>query len=145
MAKLSEIVRFKMPVDVLHDIGKAMVAALVKEAEAEFSRRGWTTVSRDGRTRLRESFKYRILAQEIELICTWPGIENFATGIAIKKDDEGNIIVKTGPVQLKNVWIAPGAYKNNFLHKGIKKGKEAALEIMKAEVVKQLSKVDLFS
>lgn len=131
--------------DVLHEIGKVMVQELSIAASKEFTRRKWSIWSGDRRTKITDSFKYKLVSDSsIELTSSFPGIENFVTGTPISRDSEGNIIVKRGGFQAGSAWFHPGIGRKNFLNVGLEKGREAAQKIMVNAALRQWAKGDPF-
>ena len=141
----SKLKTLTLPPSTMEAIGKAMVVELIDAARKEFARRKWSMIGSDGRTVIIRSFSYRVTGPgTLELKSTFPGIEAYATGIPIKRDNGGNIILHQGPLTTASAWIHPGVSRSNFLHVGLTKGKEAADSIVAAEVKRQLLEGDPF-
>ena len=127
------------PQVVLEEICGIVVEEIIRAAKAEFARRRWSLLSPDGRTNITKSFKYVIKGDNsFEISSSFPGLENYATGIPLKRDPEGNIIVHHGALQLDNLWIHPGVGKRNFLNVGMEKGMKAAESVILEEVWRQM-------
>lgn len=111
-------------------IGKILVQELVQAAKAEFSRRQWPLKSPSG-VDISKSFAFTVTGKGIiEITSTFPGLEDYATGMAIKRDAEGKLIIHHGSLTRGDLWTHPGAGKRNFIYFGLEKGWKAAEEIV---------------
>lgn len=109
---------------------RVIVQELVLAAKREFARRKWPLTGTDGRTKIDKSFGCKVSKTEIRVWSSFPGIESFATGIPVTRDSEGKVIMYQGPVQMEDVWLHPKMGSRNFLHLGLDKGTERALQLM---------------
>ena len=101
-----------------------------------------------------DSFSFKIRGSStIEIISTWPTIENYLKGTDPYKMswlvqpkvkyvpiilNDGEVIIRTAPLSLTNAWIHPGFAKYTFLERGIRKGKQRVVAEMPNEVLKLL-------
>lgn len=119
-------------------VGQAFVDSLVTEAKKEFSRRRWSLVGSDGRTRIDRSFEYEVTARGLKITSDFPGIESYATGIALDLDPEGKVITASVPGTLGDVWLSPVFRNRNFLYKGI----QAGMQQMVAILIEELNRLE---
>jgi hypothetical protein len=98
-----------------------------------------------------DSFSFKIKGTTtIEIISTWPTIENHLSGTRPYKMSwlvqprvkyvpiilgDGKVIVRTAPLNLSNAWVHPGFVKYTFLERGIRKGKQRIVAEMPDEIL----------
>jgi hypothetical protein len=135
---MADGIEITLDVTVLHEIGGIMVQELSQAAAREFARRKWSIWSRDRRTKITDSFSYKIVGEAgIELSCSFQGVENFVSGTPIKRDESGNVVLKTGGFQAGKLWFHPGIGRSNFLRVGMENGKEKSKEIIAHAAIKK--------
>ncbi len=106
------------------------------------------------------SFKVSVKGKKIEISSDWPFVEHHLEGRdpypmtwltqaeGIKKvpmiTSAGVVLVRMAPLTKEDAWIHPGFLKYNFLERGVRKGREAAAEMLAKEMLPSvLSTLDL--
>lgn len=115
--------------DVWVEVRKIILHHIKAAAFREFSKRGWSLNGSNGQ-RIDESFDLVLKGGEITLTSTFPGLGRYATGIVIKKDDEGNIVAASLPAYMGGNWVAPTKRHDNFVYQGLHAGMEEAAPLL---------------
>lgn len=115
--------------DLWVEVRKVILQHLKEAAFREFSKHGWSLNGSNGQ-RIDESFDVIMKGGEIVLTSTFPGLERYATGIVIKKDESGNILAESLPAYMGGNWVAPTKRRDNFVFQGIQSGMRAAAPLL---------------
>lgn len=150
--------------EVLHKLGKALVESVVKEARVDAAKQGFsgrgTPVGLPDDETFFKSFSYQIVGKStVAILSTWPLIRQHVEGrpsyemkwlthnklggkpVPILKRD-GTVIFRMAPFRSGDFWIHPGFARHTFIERGVRKGREAAAEIILEEVMEMLAKGD---
>ena len=73
----------ELPQNVLKDLGKCIVKAVIDEAKKDFAKRGWSLNAPDGKHPLHKSFQVRVRGDStIEILSSFPMLQRLVDGEA---------------------------------------------------------------
>ena len=144
-------------------LGRALVKAVVEEAKKDFQKRPQPArgVPEDipNSDSFYDSFSYRLNGRTIELVSTWPWIQQIVEGrepyrmtwltqergayIVPMSMRDGTVIFRTAPLKTDDAWIHPGFARHTFMERGIRKARQQMAEIVAQEMIKKLLKADI--
>jgi hypothetical protein len=162
---MSRLVGKPLPLDrsVLDQIGEILVESVVLEARKDFAKQRKMPHGPVGIPDTEDffkSFSYKVVGKStVEVTCSWPYIKPITEGREpyrmawltqqngvnvvpiIKKD--GEVIFRMAPMNLGNAWIHPGFARHTFIQRGIRKGREKAIQILSREALKTILASDI--
>jgi len=162
---LSRAVGKDVPLDreVYEKVGEILVESVVTEARKDFARQRRKPngpVGLPDSEDFFQSFSYRLVGKStLEVVSTWPFIKQVTEGrdpfrmdwltrqngvnVVPLIDKRGQVIFRMAPLNLGNAWIHPGFARHTFLQRGIRKGRDKAVELLAEEARKVLLRGDI--
>jgi len=162
---MSRMVGKPIPLDrsVFEKIGEILVESVVTEARKDFAKQRKTPgapVGLPDSADFFKSFSYRLVGKStLEVVSTWPFIKQVTEGrdpfrmdwltgqngvnVVPLIDKTGQVIFRMAPLNLGNAWIHPGFARHTFIQRGIRKGREKAMQLLAEEARKVLLRGDI--
>lgn len=149
----------------LDRIGEIIVESVVEEARKDFAKQGRSPTPRGqpegipSQGSFFESFSHQLRGKStIEIVSSWPWVEQIIEGrppypmkwltraAGVHKvpmvQPDGTVLVRTTPLRLGDAWIHPGFARHTFLERGVRKGREKAVDLVVDVFMDQLMKGD---
>lgn len=161
----------------LNQIGKVLVKTFQEEAKKEFNRRGWSLRAPSkadptgwgsdqgpqGGPPLQDSFSFRIVRGQVEILSTYYGLPDLLKGIpsrplreltqeaAYQRDPartrplvvpiqarNGTVLFRVAPERMGEAWVHPGVKRFTFGDKAVRKAQDEILRVMQAHLKRNL-------
>ena len=156
--KMDKKGRYKMSKAILNKYGQHLVDYIKVEAKKDMARRRavGAPVGLPNSPRFWDSFSYRIKGSStVEIYSTWPWIDGLIEGRpagpmkahtqanpqlkgkAIPFYKDGTVLFRMAPSKDGKLWIHPGIAKHTFIERGVKKCKQALMDGLLSQWIKE--------